>query len=257
MIRIKRKVLIMRIFNVIFIIFSLLCIPLSQCEDANAAPTYNNIFNPHTELRPQIECRPQIIITNSSALSVKIGDITLQCIQKIQETITRDNFNLLKNNLTNLLWNYRYHLAGGTVVGAYTIANLILLIDYYYHLDSAGLWAHWKQELSFEDLCNIPQKDLTQKLLLAINKHYYNKEKPTDFAHPLTTFIYNIDKQIKICKRYISIASTIKKLHAMPLFLVNDAKINKVTKLLERTFFIKHLFLSWLAEYNIGNNQGN
>ena len=103
----------------------------------------------------------------------------------------------------------------------------------------------------------MPQKDLTHELLHTINQYYYNKEKPTDFAHPLMTFISTINTEIKICKRYLKIANIIKRLHMMRIFPVNDAKIHHVTKLLERTLFIKHLFLSWLAEYNIVNNQTN
>ena len=143
----------MLIFHVIVIFFSLLCIPLSWCENASIAPTYNNNFGPQIEFQPQIvfqpqiEFQPQINIT----YSFKIGDITLQCIQKIKDA-TRDNYNLLKNNLKTLAWQYRYHLVGGTITSAYLMTTALLLIDYYHHLHANTLWAHWKQECSFEDL---------------------------------------------------------------------------------------------------------
>lgn len=233
----------------IFVFFE--CIPLLPCEQASTAPTYNNNFDPHIDLRPQIN------IANSSAFSVKIGDITLQCIQKIKNTATPENYHLLKNLITQALWQYRYHIAGGTVVSSYGIISMLLLVDYYHTLQNNTIWARWKPECNFECLCTLPQKDLTHELLCAINKHYYNKDKPTDFAHPLTTFIYAVDAEIKICKRYIKIAKIIKRLHLIPIFPTSDNKLHQATQLLERALFIKHLFLSWLAEYNIASNQKN
>jgi hypothetical protein len=100
----------------------------------------------------------------------------------------------------------------------------------------------------------MPQKDLTHELLCAINKQYYDKDKPTNFAHPLMMFIHVIETEIKRYKRYLMIANTIKKLRLTIIFPTSDAKINETIQLLERTLFIKHLFLSWLAEYNIANN---
>jgi hypothetical protein len=227
------------------IFFSLLGIHQLLCETPpyTLAPTYN--YNP--TMQPHFD----VHITNSSAFSVKIGDITLQCIQKIQETITRENYQLLKNNLCTALWEYRYQLTAGACATAYFTTIATLLIDYYYHLQDNAVWANWKHECSFEDLCNIPHKDLTHELLCAINTQYYNKEKPTDGAHPLMIFIGTITHEIAVCKRYIKIANTLKQLRIAFLFPVSEAKINHVNKLLERTLFIKHLFLSWLAEYNI------
>ncbi len=247
------------IFKSTLILLSLLCIPLSLCETANTivpAPTYNIHCNPNIhaqiEIHPQIELHPQIYIANSSAFSVKVGDITLQCIQKIKETVTPEHYHSLKNCIKNIMWEYRYHITGATIVGSYSIISALLLNDYY-HMLGSNTWAHWKQNCSFEDLCTIPQKDLTHELLCTINERYYNADKPTDFAHPLMTFITTIDTEIKTCKSYLALANTIKKLRLIKIFPTNDAKINEITKLLERTLFIKHLFLSWLAEYNINN----
>ena len=174
-------------------------------------------------------------------------------IQKIKSVATPQNYHSLKNNLKNALWEYRYHIAGTTIIGSYTVISALLFNDYYQMLQSAT-WARWKQECSFEDLCTMPQKELTHELLCAINKQYYHKDKPTDFAHPLMMFIHAIEREIKTCKRYLMIAKNIKRLHLIKIFPTDDAKINEVTQLLERTLFVKHLFLSWLAEYNIANN---
>jgi hypothetical protein len=67
-------------------------------------------------------------------------------------------------------------------------------------------------------------------------------------------FIHAIETEIKRYKRYLMIANTIQKLRLTTVFPTSDTKINEVAQLLERILFIKHLFLSWLAEYNIANN---
>ena len=183
------------IFNTGLIFLSIASIPLGLHAAASPAPTYNNNYN------PQIDLHPQIYITNSSAFSIKVGDITLQCIQKIKNTITPKNYQLLKNLLAQALWEYRYSIAAGMILGTYSTTSIVLLADYYHTLQSNTAWGRWKQESNFEQLCSIPQKELTYELLCAINKQYYNKDKPTDFAHPLTTFIATIDVEIKTCKQ--------------------------------------------------------
>lgn len=238
-------------FKIYPIFFTLLCIQQSLCENTIPMHTYNINCNP--TITPQIELHPQINIANSSAFSVKLSDITLQCIQTIKSTATPENYLLLENHLKNIIWNYRYHIIGAIAIGSYSMISTMLFNDYYHMLQNTT-WARWKQECSFECLCTTPQKDLTHELLCAINKQYYNADKPTDFAHPLMMFIHNIETEIKRCKRYLMIANNIKRLRLITIFPTNDAKIHEVTQLLERTFFIKHLFLSWLAEYNIANN---
>jgi hypothetical protein len=41
----------------------------------------------------------------------------------------------------------------------------------------------------------------------------------------------------------------------MPLFPTNDKKLTRATKMLERALFIKHIFLSWLADYNLTSTE--
>jgi hypothetical protein len=250
--------------NILF--FSIIVLPLSLYTQVvtvpngtpfNIAPTYN--YNPtiNSEYNPHITTQldSHITVDNTSTLSVKISEISMQCIQKIKETMTRDNYHLLKDFITQTLWQYRYTIACGTLMGSYSIISILLLTDYYHYLQNKTLWARWKPECSFECLCTMPQKKLTQELLTTINERYYNKNNPTDFAHPLTMFIITIDGEIKTCKRYISTAQTIKRLHLTAIFPTNDNKLDEVNKLLERALFIKHIFLSWLSDYNIASSK--
>lgn len=221
------------------------------------APTYNYTPAITSEIHPHVttELHPNIVVSNTSELSVKLSEISMQCMQTIKETITPENYHFVKDLITQTLWDYRYAIACGTIVGSYGITSLLLLTDYYHYLQNDTLWARWKSELTFELLCTMPQKDLTQELLATINERNYNKSNPTDFAHPLTLFLISIDTEIKICKRYIAITQAIKQLRLMSIFPTNEKKINEVNTLLQRALFIKHLFLSWLSDYNTGNRK--
>ena len=212
-----------------------------------ANPTFTNNPIHNTTISPQF-------ITNTTstinAVGVQIRDIAMTVTQKLQETFTKDNYDAAKNCISNLLWQYRYKLAAGTVLTAYSSTNILLLHDYYY-LKDIERWSHWKSDCTFELLCAIPHAELTQQLIRSIGECHYNKKNPNDASHPLITFIATIEKEINMCKRYLMIANTIKKLHATKIFPTNDTKISEINACLERALFIKHIFLSWLTERNL------
>lgn len=227
--------------------------PLYVVPPITVSPTYH--YDPvlTSEIHPHItaEVHPNIIISNTSDLAIELSNITLQCIQKVKETLTPENYEYSKNLIAKTLWHYRYALTCSAVLGSYSMVSLFLINDYYRYLQDETLWARWKPECTFECLCTIPHKDLTQELLTTINTRYYHKDNPTKLAHPLTMFITAIEKEITTYKRYIAISQTIQRLKLIAIFPTNPKKIDEVKDLLQRALFIKHLFLSWLSDYNI------
>jgi hypothetical protein len=228
--------------QITLIIFSFVLLP-SLC--AHQTPTPHSI---------NIQSNPIHTTTISpnfyNTATINIRDISLQIMEKAQETFTKGNYNIVKNSIKNLIWEYRYNIATGGIIGAYSTANIVLLNDYYY-LANTTRWSHWKPYASFELLCTMPQYELTQELIRAIGETHVNKKNPTDLSHPLITFIESIEREIKTCKRYLNFAKTIKQLHLMKIFPINDNKITEINTCLERALFIKHIFLSWLAERNL------
>jgi hypothetical protein len=223
---------------------------LSPHIHATQTPTYNNNANPTFNNPINATISPQFITNTTStinAVGVQMKDFAINVMQKVQETCTKENYNVAKDLLKTLLWEYRYKIAAGTVVTAYSGTNMLLLHDYYY-LKDAQRWACWKCDCTFEHLCAIPHTELTQELIRSIGEYHYNKKNPNDATHPLITFIATIEREIKTCKRYLSITKTIKQLHLTKIFPINDAKIDEVNRFLERCLFIRHLFLSWLTE---------
>lgn len=215
----------------------------------SANPTFNNAPIHNTTINPQF-------ITNTTstinAIGVQMKDVTFTMLQKAQETFTKENYNSAKNALKTLLWEYRYKIAAGTAVTAYSGTNMLLLHDYYY-LKDAQRWSCWKCDCTFELLCAIPHAELTQELIRSIGEYHYNKKNPNDATHPLITFIATIEKEVKICKRYLHLAKLIQQLHLTKIFPINQTKIDEINKFLERCLFIRHLFLSWLTERTLMN----
>ena len=235
----------------------------------NVAPTYN--CNPNFDNKPQFTNAPQFtsspqfinspqftnyIYSFTYTLYMQIKNTTTIWIEDIKKKATRENYELIKELIKTMLWEHRYKIAGGTVVGSYSATSVLLLADYHY-LSRSTAWSRWKPECTFEDLCAIPQKDLARELLLTIGQCYYNDKNPTDLAHPLIQFLTTIDTEIKTIKRYIGTTKIIKRLHLITIFPTNETKIAQAQKLLERALFIKHIFLSWLSDYNLASNYKN
>lgn len=232
--------------------FLLLLTLLSAHMCAQQTPSTSIITNPTFNNNPPITTTisPQFITNTTStinAVGVQMKDVALTILQKAQETFTKENYNSAKSALKTLLWEYRYKIAAGTIIGAYSGTNILLLHDYYY-LKDAQRWACWKSDCNFELLCAIPHTDLTQELIRSIGEYHYNKKNPNDATHPLITFIATIEREIKTCKRYLHIAKTIQQLHLTKIFPINDSKMSEVNQFLEKCLFIRHLFLSWLTE---------
>ena len=166
--------------------------------------------------------------------------------QTLQETSQK-----FKKDLQEFFWEKRYEITGLTVLAGYSWISYKLMMGYFLIKDTA-LWSKWKMNYSFENLCAIPQKILANELILSIGTHV-NPKNPTDLTYSLITFINTIDNEIKMITDYITLGKKIKKIGLMKLFPINDQKIAYAEKLLQRAHFIKHIFLSWLSEFNLGN----
>lgn len=227
-------------------------------ETQTPAPSYTFNNNPNISAHPTYTTTisPNFYTTTTStinAVGIQIRDITLQILDKAQNTFSKDNYTKAKDAIKEFLWEYRYTITAYTFLVTYASISVTLITDYHY-LTSSDHWARWKPDHNFEMLCALPRATLEEELLHAIGQQHYNKIDPTDFTHPLIQFINNIEQEIKISKRYISMAKIIKKLHLMTILPTNDKKIGKVNMLLKRLLFIKHIFLSWLTERNLAAN---
>src|SRR5260221_2959948 len=111
-------------------------------------PTYTNNANPTFNNPINATISPQFITNTTStinAVGVQIRDLAVTVMQKVQETCNKENYNAAKDLLKTLLWEYRYKIAAGTVVTAYSGTHLLLLHDYYYLKDTQR-WSCWNKD---------------------------------------------------------------------------------------------------------------
>jgi len=159
-----------------------------------------------------------------------------------------------QNYCQSFLNRNKYKIILFSILGSYGTLSAKIIFDNHY-LNQSDIWGMWQPSLSFDQLCEIPQKKLGRELILEIQRRYLNQEHPTDFINPLVMFIKAADYELKRIIRYIRITTVIKHLHLLILFPTNEKIIEKAQLILQRLHFVKHIFLSWAAEYNLMQKQ--
>lgn len=119
------------------------------------------------------------------------------------------------------------------------------------YLQRTDLWSSWKNDLSFDQLCAIPQQTLARELILSIQHQGLDTQKPTDFVVPLVTFLQVIEEERKTLLYYQTLHSRITTVKCARLFPFNKKRYNRIEERLQRLSFVKNIFISWMAEFNL------
>lgn len=112
-------------------------------------------------------------------------------------------------------------------------------------------WSLWRIEKGLEHLFTIPQHQLARDLLTDIQRRYTTVNNPTDFVHPLISFMDDANKEMANLIYYKKICNILEKLHLLSFSFCNT-ELNKLCdERLKRLSYIKDTFLSWIAEYKL------
>jgi len=242
-------------------------------EQCNCEKILRDI-NVNTKVNPIVNVNPFIYvpINTHNANDIKNNNWSSNNISNFIKVITPITTNIhawFKQQLTyiksidpkkyqysfqSFLSRHKYKIFFFSLLGSYGTLSIKIIFDNHY-LNRSDLWGMWQPNLSFDQLCEIPQKKLGRELILEIQRRYLNQECPTDFINPLIMFIKAVDYELKHIIRYIRISTCIKHLHLLILFPTNEKKIEKAQLILQKLRFVKHIFLSWAAEYNLMQKQ--
>jgi len=148
----------------------------------------------------------------------------------------------------------KYKIIRNSILGWYLTIWVILLSSHYY-FNQANSWSGWQSAIPFTELYTRPEQLLKQELIFDIQKRYINRQNPTDFISPLVTFMNRINIEEKYLNCYTTMLSGINRLHLVRLFLINEKKIKEIELRKQRLTFVRQLFLSWAAEYNINQEK--
>lgn len=152
-----------------------------------------------------------------------------------------------------LIKKYKYKISFSTLFSLYAITCFLVIRGNQY-LDAEHTWAAFKAELSFTDLIQIPHQELAQELLKEIQRRYTKAQNLTDFITPLIAFMNDIDKEIKKTKNYIWLYTWLQRLRIAPILPFNIKRYSQAPIKLQRLLHLKNIFLTWAAEFKIGNN---
>lgn len=122
-----------------------------------------------------------------------------------------------------------------------------------YHLQSPVCWSKWKYHLSNEELQYIAPQTLGYDLMCEIQRRYLDTQNPTDFSQPLITFYESITREYKLLQHYKFVCDMLNWLYLHPISWYNEKLYDLVEWRMQRLHIVWHIFVSWLAEYNIDN----
>jgi len=141
------------------------------------------------------------------------------------------------------------------IIPAWYLTIWVILLSSHYYFNQTNSWSSWQSATPFTELYTRPQQLLKQELIFEIQKRYINQQNPTDFISPLVTFMNRINREEKYLNCYTTILNGINRLYLARLFLISEKKIKKVELRKQRLTFVRQLFLSWAAEYNINQEE--
>lgn len=157
-----------------------------------------------------------------------------------------DNTISLKNFFIQNKKKIVFYSAATIYVGIYAH----LLCENYY-LKRSDLWASWRQEKQFEQLCIKTNNDLMHELLQDIQRIYIDAKQPDNFILPMTQFLGATDKEMLRIKRYLSITTWIKRFRLSFFFPISPQSLLLAQSRITRLSFVRHVFASWAAEYKM------
>lgn len=185
---------------------------------------------------------------NTSAHATNFLQNTIDLVQSSHSMIPDS----IKTNIPKML----IHLTAYSkwyMVGASYSSICAALIAGNHYINGDLRWARWKKETSMADFYAMTHKQISHELIHEIQRRYLNPKNPTDFLTPLITFINTIDYEVSRTNWYIRLATLISWCHLTMFFPVNETKLEQARRAQERLHFIKHIFVSWAGEYNVGH----
>ncbi len=128
---------------------------------------------------------------------------------------------------------------------AYKVWSLLSLLEHEH------IWTRWYADASFEILREYPPKELTQQLIIAIQKTYTVPTSPTDFIQPLISFTHALEREHHDLQVYIAWCTMLKKLRLDTLFTIDQATIPVAQDRIKKLAYLKTLFSNWTIDYKI------
>jgi len=189
--------------------------------------------------------------SQSSAASVSSAEAQAEAQVDVEVSQSNDMY---QERMQTFWDDNKFYIGAGGVIGLYSYYCYQVICGNLY-LKKTDLWSSWKHELSFDQLCLIPQQTLARELILSIQHQGIDMQKPTDFMVPLVLFLHVIEEERRELLYYQTLYRRISMLKCRFLFPFNRKRYNHIEERLRRLSFVKNIFISWMAEFNVEHNR--
>jgi uncharacterized protein YlbG (UPF0298 family) len=205
---------------------------MNQNASGNNCIDNNNDNNNHADARSESVATAQA--KAQAQVEVDISQSPWNYDQSLEQFLSEHKIFIGLSVCAALYTYYCYQVIGGN-----------------FYLQRTDLWSSWKHELSFDQLCQIPQQILAHELLLLIQQQGLNTEKPTDFVVPLVVFLQAIEHERVMLVYYQDLYTRMHTFKCAWLFPFNTKRYDQIEERLRRLSFVKNVFISWVATFNI------
>lgn len=145
---------------------------------------------------------------------------------------------------------YKYYLVAGICVGLYLYLCYECIRGNMF-LSGSTLWSSFKQELSFDELCNLDNALLTEDLLRSLHARYITTKDPLNTLEPMTTFLHAIEAERTQLHHFNQLYSWAKLFRVTSLLPAKAVLYDTIPARLQRLAFIKHVFVTWTCQVKL------
>ena len=118
-------------------------------------------------------------------------------------------------------------------------------------INDESSWMNWKSCKSIDDFLAISQKELERELVHAIQARYVHPVNPTDFIYSMVQFSTAIHNEIDVMEQQIMLYQLIEMSCTSKIFFIDATDLARLQDKFRKLNFIKHIFISWCADYKI------
>lgn len=156
----------------------------------------------------------------------------------------------LGSHAGSYIWNNKWRIVGSALLLGYLYACYSVITGNNY-LAQKDLWSSWRPDLTLEELLAIPQAQLSKELLQEIQRRYTDPAAVTDLLRPLNSFLLALDKEEEQLRAYQSLYSWLEYTRASKIIVASTIQFSRIESRLQRLAYIKNIFHSWAAQYQL------
>lgn len=208
----------------------------------------------HLHLNIDIDSGNVTVNNQSYSNASSVSSAQAQAEAQVDVEVSQSVWNIYQERMQTFWQDNKLYIGACAFFSLYSYYCYQVICGNLY-LQRTDLWSSWKHELSFDQLCLIPQQTLARELIFSIQQQGLDTQKPTDFMVPLVFFLHVIEEERIKLLYYQTLYNRMTMLKCGAFFPFNKKRYDAIEKRLQRLSFVKNVFISWMAEFNVAHNR--